>query len=103
MDESARYRTFDEFYPFYLSEHSNRTSRLLHFVGTSIALVLVVSAIALQAWWLLLVALIQGYAFAWVGHFFFEHNKPATFKYPRYSFMGDWRLWWEILTGKIRL
>ena len=49
-----------------------------------------------------LVALVQGYAFAWVGHFFFEHNKPATFKYPRYSLMGDWRMWFEILTGKIK-
>lgn len=46
-------------------------------------------------------ALVQGYAFAWIGHFFFEHNKPATFKYPRFSFMGDWRLWWDIVTGKI--
>ena len=103
MSESAQYRSFGEFYPFYLSEHRNRTSRLLHFVGTSIALVLLVAAFATQVWWLLLVALVQGYAFAWVGHFFFEHNKPATFKYPRYSFMGDWRLWWEIVTGKIRL
>ena len=103
MDESAQYRSFDDFYPFYLSEHRNRTSRLLHFVGTSIALVLLVTAVVTRTWWLVLAAIVQGYAFAWVGHFFFEHNKPATFKYPRYSFMGDWRLWWEILTGKIRL
>jgi len=103
MGDSAQYRSFSDFYPFYLREHSNRTSRLLHFIGTSIALALLVTALVTQVWWLLLVALIQGYAFAWVGHFFFEHNKPATFKYPRYSFMGDWRLWWEIVTGKIRL
>lgn len=103
MGESTPYRTFDEFYPFYLSEHGNRTSRVLHFVGTSVALALVVTAVVTQVWWLLLVALIQGYAFAWVGHFFFEHNKPATFRYPRYSFMGDWRMWWDIVTGKIRL
>ena len=49
----------------------------------------------------MIVALVQGYAFAWVGHFFFEHNRPATFKYPGFSFMGDWRLWWEIVSGKI--
>ena len=100
MSDGARYRTFTEFYPFYLSEHINRTSRRLHFAGTSIALALLVTALVTQVWWLILVALVQGYAFAWVGHFFFEHNQPATFKYPRYSFMGDWRLWWEVVTGK---
>ena len=98
----ARFRTFGEFYPFYLSEHGNRTSRRLHFIGTSIALMLAVAAVATQIWWLLAVALVQGYAFAWVGHFYFEHNKPATFKYPGFSLMGDWRLWWEILSGKLR-
>jgi hypothetical protein len=70
-------------------------------VGTSIAAVLLVAALLTGAPELVLVALLQGYAFAWVGHFFFEHNKPATFKYPRYSLMGDWRMWFEILTGKI--
>lgn len=98
MDTTERYRTFADFYPFYLDEHKNRVSRRLHFVGTSIAAVLLVTMLLTQSWWLLLVALIQGYAFAWVGHFFFEHNKPATFKYPGYSLMGDWRMWWEILT-----
>jgi len=96
------FRTFADFYPFYLSEHANRISRRLHFVGTSIAVVLLITALATQLWGLVAVALIQGYAFAWVGHFFFEHNKPATFRYPGFSFMGDWRLWWEILTGKAR-
>ena len=52
-------------------------------------------------WWLAVVALLEGYAFAWVGHFFFEHNKPATFRYPLLSFMGDWRLWWDIVRGRI--
>ncbi|HEY8359916.1 MAG TPA: DUF962 domain-containing protein [Ramlibacter sp.] len=98
----TRFRSFGEFYPFYLDEHSNRTSRRLHFIGTCIAIALIVSAVVTQAWWLLAVAVVQGYAFAWVGHFFFERNKPATFKYPGYSFMGDWRLWWDIVRGKIR-
>jgi hypothetical protein len=71
-------------------------------VGTLIALVLVIAAVVTQFWWLMLAALMQGYAFAWVGHFFFEHNKPATFTYPWLSFLGDFRLWWEILTGKTR-
>lgn len=98
MSSEIRYKTFADFYPFYLDEHRNRVSRRLHFVGTSIAALLLMSVLLTQSWWLLLVALIQGYAFAWVGHFFFEHNRPATFKYPGYSLMGDWRMWWEILT-----
>ena len=97
-----RYRSFGDFYPFYLSEHSNQVSRRLHFTGTSIAVALLVTAAITQRWWLVAVAMVQGYAFAWVGHYFFEHNKPATFRYPAFSLMGDWRLWWEILTGKLR-
>ena len=102
MSDAKPFRTFDDFYPFYLSEHSNRTSRRLHFIGTSMSVTLLVAALAARWWWLILAALVQGYAFAWVGHFFFEHNRPATFKYPRLSFMGDWRLWWETLTGRVR-
>ena len=101
MNSEQGFHTFADFYPFYLSEHANRVSRRLHFVGTSLALALLVAAALTQAWWLVALALVQGYAFAWVGHFFFEHNKPATFKYPRFSFMGDWRLWWDIVTGTI--
>jgi hypothetical protein len=97
------FRNFGDFYPFYLSEHANKISRRLHFTGTSIAFVLIITAIITQRWWFMAIALIQGYAFAWVGHFFFEHNKPATFKYPAFSLMGDWRLWWDILTGKLKL
>ena len=100
MSDERVFRSFDDFYPFYLSEHANRTSRRLHVVGTTIALVLLVVALATQSWWLILLALVQGYAFAWVGHFVFEHNRPATFKYPGFSFMGDWRLWWETVTGR---
>ena len=101
MSSKPRFRTFADFYPFYLSEHTNRVSRRLHFTGTSIAITLFVTAFVTQTWWLVAVAVVQGYAFAWVGHFFFEHNKPATFKYPLFSFIGDWRMWWEIVTGKV--
>lgn len=101
MGDDQRFRSFADFYPFYLGEHTHRVSRRLHFIGTSIAFGLVIAALSTQAWWLLVVALVQGYAFAWVGHYFFEHNRPATFKYPGYSFMGDWRLWWDIVTGRI--
>ena len=59
------------------------------------------AALATATWWLIPVALVQGYAWAWVGHFFFEHNKPATFRYPWKSYLGDWRMWWQTLTGKI--
>ena len=99
---ASKFTSFSEFYPFYLSEHSNQTSRRLHFVGTSIALFLLISALLTRNSGLVLVALLQGYAFAWVGHFFFEHNRPATFKYPFYSFAGDWRMWADMLTGKIK-
>ncbi len=100
MSRTRRYSTFADFYPFYLSEHANRVSRRLHVLGTSVALALLVGAAATRNGWLLLAALVQGYAFAWVGHFFFEHNKPATFRYPLFSLMGDWRLWWETVTGR---
>jgi hypothetical protein len=95
-----RFRTFSEFYPFYLGEHRNPMCRRLHFIGTSLAAVLLVGALLTQRWWLIPAALVVGYAFAWVGHYFFEHNRPATFQYPLFSFMGDWRMWFEILTGR---
>jgi hypothetical protein len=102
MAEATKdYRTLEEFYPYYLGEHANRTCRRLHFVGTSLGLLLFMIGLTTQHWWLVAVAFIQGYAFAWVGHFFFEHNKPATFKYPWLSYKGDWKMWWEMLNGKI--
>lgn len=97
-----KYASMAEFYPFYLSEHANRTSRRLHFVGTSLGLAWLVGAIATPNGWYLLAGLVTGYAFAWVGHFFFEKNRPATFQYPFYSFAGDWVMWSEILRGKIK-
>ena len=97
------FRTFRDFYPFYLGEHADRTCRRLHFAGTSVAAILLIAA-ALTRWgWLFAIAFVQGYAFAWVGHFFFEHNKPATFKYPLFSLMGDWRMWWDVLRGKVAI
>ncbi|GHH58250.1 DUF962 domain-containing protein [[Pseudomonas] boreopolis] len=96
-----RFRNFSEFYPFYLSEHANRTSRRLHFVGSCGVLLLVLLAIVRgQPWWLL-AALACGYGFAWVGHFFFEKNRPATFRHPFYSFMGDWVMFRDILLRRI--
>jgi hypothetical protein len=97
-----RYTSFAEFYPFYLSEHSNRTCRRLHFVGSSLALLIAAFGLWRGQPIYLLYALLCGYGFAWVGHFGFEKNKPASFKQPLYSFMGDWRMWFQILMGKIK-
>ena len=100
---SQHFASFSEFYPFYLDEHRNLTCRRLHFVGSALIVVLValVALRLLSPWWLLAVPVI-GYGFAWVGHFFFEHNRPATFTYPFYSLLGDWVMFRDMLTGRIR-
>jgi hypothetical protein len=98
----TRFESFSSFYPYYLGEHANRTCRRLHFVGSALILVLVavVAAGLARPWWLLCIPLI-GYGFAWVGHFAFEKNRPATFKHPLYSLAGDWVMFKDILVGKI--
>ena len=104
MAEAAteRYQSFNAFYPYYIHEHSNRTCRRIHVVGSALVLVVLVLAIAtLNPWWLLAMPLV-GYGFAWVGHFFFEKNRPATFRYPLWSLMGDWRMFWETVSGQRR-
>ena len=98
---SQRFANFREFYPFYLAEHGNRISRRLHFIGSCGVLALLVVAIAQRDEWWLLAALPCGYGFAWVGHFFFEKNRPATFRHPFYSFVGDWVMFRDILRGRI--
>jgi hypothetical protein len=101
MPDPPRYQRFADFYPVYLTEHADRTSRRLHFIGSSLALVCLVGLLATfnPVW--LLATLVCGYGFAWVGHFFFEHNRPATFRQPLYSLMGDWKMYWQTLTGRI--
>ncbi len=97
----SEYRSFAEFYPFYLSEHSRRETRRIHFAGSALALgCLLWALLSGEARWFL-VAVICGYGFAWAGHFFFEKNRPATFRHPLYSLMGDWVMFWQILSGKI--
>ena len=98
----SQFASFREFYPFYLSEHSNITCRRLHFVGTSLVLGCLVMLLRSGNPMWFLYALLCGYGFAWVGHFFFEKNRPATFKYPFYSFISDWVMYKDMLTGKIR-
>jgi hypothetical protein len=99
----ARFASFREFYPYYLSEHANTTCRRLHFVGSTLVLGCAAMGIATRNPWWALYALLCGYGFAWIGHFFFEHNKPATFRHPFYSFIGDWVMYKDILTRRIKL
>jgi hypothetical protein len=99
--ESRKYTSFREFYPFYLTEHRNRTCRRLHFAGSTLALVCLVLLILTRNPWWLLAGLLCGYGCAWIGHFAFEKNRPASFKQPLYSFMGDWVMYRDIWTGKI--
>jgi len=96
------YRSFAEFYPFYLSQHQDLTCRRLHFIGSILVLLLIVMAVVTSHWRLLLLTPVVGYGFAWVGHFVFERNRPATFQYPLYSLMGDWVMFAQILTGKLK-
>ena len=98
---SGSFGSFRDFYPFYLGEHQNRTCRRLHFVGSSLVLVILVAVLATGRWWGLWLLPMVGYGFAWVGHFFFEHNRPATFKHPLYSLAGDWVMFAQILQGRI--
>lgn len=99
---SARFAGFREFYPFYLSEHRHPTCRKLHFAGSTLVLLILLYALATQQWWLLALMPVAGYGFAWVGHFRYERNRPATFRYPLWSFAGDWVMYWQLITGKIR-
>ena len=96
-----KYASFAEFYPFYLGEHAKRTTRRLHFVGSSLALLCLLALLFTGDPWWFAAALIAGYGFAWFSHLAFEKNRPATFRHPIYSFLGDWVMFWQILTGKI--
>lgn len=96
-----KFSSFAEFYPYYLNEHRNRMCKLLHFMGTLLVIAVFLAILASQQWdkaWLLPVL---GYGFAWIGHFFYEKNRPATFKYPAYSLRGDFLMFWHILTGRL--
>ncbi len=95
----SRYQSFEEFWPFYVREHSKRLTRRLHFVGTSVALGCAAGAVLTRQKWLLLVAPLAGYGPAWFSHFFVEHNRPATFKYPAWSLMADLVMWKKMLDG----
>ncbi len=99
---SERFNSFAEFYPYYLEEHRHPTCRRLHYVGSLLVLVVLGYALISGQWLWLLALPVIGYGFAWVGHFAFERNRPATFQYPLYSLMGDWVMLKDMLTGRIR-
>jgi hypothetical protein len=96
------YSSFAEFYPFYLSQHRTPACRRLHFFGSSLALGCGLAAIASTNPWWLAAAMVVGYGCAWIGHALFERNHPATFTHPLYSFLGDWVMYRDMLTGRIR-
>ncbi|HEU4569259.1 MAG TPA: DUF962 domain-containing protein [Gemmatimonadales bacterium] len=98
---SRQFRNFREFYPYYLSEHSKPGTRALHFIGTLVVFFAIAMAILERhARWLWL-APVGGYGLAWIGHFIVEKNRPATFKHPLYSLAGDFRMFFDILTGRL--
>jgi hypothetical protein len=99
--ETMRFNSFAEFYPFYLGEHADRRTRRIHFIGSLLVLACLFAAMMTgNAWWLAAMP-VCGYGCAWIGHLVFEKNLPATFRHPLYSLMGDWVMFWQVLTGKI--
>jgi len=97
---NERYKSFSEFWPFYVSEHSRTATRWLHLIGTTAGIALVIYFIASGRWWLFLLGFIPGYGCAWLAHFLVEKNKPATFEYPLWSFMGDYKMIAWMLMGR---
>ena len=97
------FASFREFYPYYLGEHRNRLCRRLHFIGSTLVIAIVVAAAwTRQPLWLLL-APVAGYGFAWIGHYGFEKNRPATFRHPLYSLLGDRVMFADVLRGRVRI
>ena len=101
MNRADRFKSFSEFWPFYVSEHSQAATRWLHLIGTSAGIALLIYLIAIGKWWLFFLGFVPGYGCAWLAHFVIEKNKPATFKYPLWSFMGDYKMIALMLSGRM--
>ena len=101
MSDEPRIGSFAEFWPYYLREHRQPGTRALHLVGTSLSLLLLLASVVRGRPALLLGALVVGYGLAWIGHFVVERNRPATFKYPLWSFAADWKMWGLALSGRL--
>ena len=102
MKTDSRFKNYQEFYCFYLSEHSNNVCRNLHYIGNTTAILVLIYSIYANHLILLWCIPVIGYGFAWVGHFFFEHNKPATFKWPIWSLVSDWLMLFQFITGTLK-
>ena len=98
---AQRYNSFAEFWPFYLREHSHPGTRLLHLIGTITGTVVMIYFIFSGRWYLFPLGLIPGYVCAWLGHFLIEKNRPATFQYPLWSFIGDYKMIAMMIGGKL--
>lgn len=96
------FQSFDEFWPYYLGEHRRPMCRALHYIGTLGAVGIAIWAVLTGTWIGLALAVVVGYAFAWVGHLFIEHNHPATWSYVGWSFLADFRMATLALRGRIR-
>ena len=103
MKQKQNYKSFFEFYPFYLSEHKHRYNKLLHFLGTGSVIILGTYFVLTENLHLMYILPLFGYGFAWTGHFLIEKNRPATFKHPFYSLMGDFVMFFDILRGKVKI
>ena len=103
MISESKFKSFKEFYPFYLSEHSKSSTKLLHVIGSLGVIALILYSLISNNFKILYYTPLCGYGFAWIGHYFFENNRPATFKFPLYSFIGDWVMLKDILSRKVKL
>jgi hypothetical protein len=101
VDVQNPLKSFEEFWPFYVREHSQLANRVVHFIGSSLGLICLIETFLTGNLWLILVGLFIGYGFAWFGHFSIERNKPASFKYPLWSFRADWKMWSLMLIGRM--
>jgi hypothetical protein len=101
MNRNDRIKSFQEFWPYYVREHSKPGCRILHFIGSSAGIVCLIATFITANLWPIPLGLAIGYGCAWTGHFFIEHNRPATFKYPLWSFISDWKMWALMLIGQM--
>jgi hypothetical protein len=100
-DQAHKFQSFAEFWPFYIEQHSHPKTRLLHFCGSTISLVMGLMAVVTANPWFIVVAVGIGYSFAWYSHFFIEENRPATFGHPIWSFRADVKMWFLMITGRM--
>lgn len=99
--KKKRIQTYAEFWPYYLGEHSSAKSRALHFIGSTLAILFLLTGVALMDMRYVGAAVFMGYFFAWIGHFFIEKNRPATFTYPFWSLISDFKMWGLTIVGKM--